>query len=73
MTIQRPAEIEHRTTTEALVREIAEVERAIAALPLGPGGEVVTPELLELVAREYEAVKALYRQSGITATPDGSW
>ncbi|MCB0906306.1 MAG: hypothetical protein KDB63_04200 [Nocardioidaceae bacterium] len=61
------------STTEALVREIADVERAIAALPLGPGGEVVTPELLELVAREYDAVKALNHRTGIATTPEGRW
>jgi hypothetical protein len=53
------------TSTEALVREIAEVERAIAALPPGPRGEVITAELLELVAREYDAVKALNEQVGL--------
>lgn len=49
-------------STEALVREIAEVEQEIASLGTGPDGEVVTPALLELVAREYAAVRALHRQ-----------
>lgn len=68
-----PTTIRESTTTEALVREIADVERAIAALPLGPGGEVVTPELLELVAREYEAVKALNRHAELPVSADGTW
>ncbi|MFN8193564.1 MAG: hypothetical protein U0R80_04680 [Nocardioidaceae bacterium] len=52
-------------SVEALVGEIASVERAIADIPddgvFGPDGRV-DPALVDLIVREYDAVAELGRQ-----------